>query len=164
VKLEGSAAQVAEEELEVLALRTMVETFAAEDDPDVITSDEMVRAFVRRDDGPWDEWWGKSVDAGKLQGPKNRLARVVKAFDIHPASTRIGEGRARAYARLDVYKADARYLQSADLHPSVPSVPTVTPLVRHVTDGTVGTVDVQVAESSPTQTMLERIHRETGAE
>ena len=52
---------------------------------DRIATEELLHALVGRgDDSPWASWWGNDVDADRLRGPGQRLARLLKPFDIRP--------------------------------------------------------------------------------
>ena len=92
--------------------------------------------MITRDDGPWAEWWGDKVDAGKPVGPARRLRKLLERFEgIEPKLLRT-EGRpSRGYEAEPVHRAVSRYLP----HLSVTSVTSVTPLARGVTDVTLVT-------------------------
>ena len=109
VTLEGSAANTADEDLSILALRHVHETLI-ETDQKVFT-DDLVHYLAKRDDGPWGGWWAEDLDRNHPQGPKNRLARMLKQFDIHPKQIRIGDDSKRGYElHPQVSQAAARYI------------------------------------------------------
>jgi hypothetical protein len=130
--LEGADVQMAEEELGILALGHVYEAF---DDDEKMSTEDLLRRLVQRDDGPWPEWWGDRVDAGRLVAPARRLGKCLAPFGVTPKQLRIGDRTVRGYELEPVREAVARYLPGL----SATSVTSATPLVRpvaHVTDAT----------------------------
>jgi hypothetical protein len=132
IALDADAEKVADEELGTLALRHVLESFT-ERGVDRMFTDELLADLVRRDDGPWAEWWGEKVDAGKPIGPARRLRQLLERFDgVEPKQLRM-DGRAgvRGYELWPIKQAAGRYLPS----PSATPVTSATPLASTVASG-----------------------------
>ena len=82
----------------ILALRHVVEAFAKKQVDKMFTHD-LLAYMVKLDDGPWAEWWGDKVDAGKTAAPSQRLGKLLRRFGIRPKHVRIGDMTGRAYER-----------------------------------------------------------------
>jgi hypothetical protein len=110
VDTEATAEQIEEEELGILALRHVAETFAEQQVEKLFTHD-LLAYMVRRDDAPWAEWWGDKVDAGKTAAPAQRLGKLLKRFGIHPKQVRIGADTKKGYDLGPILGAAERYLR-----------------------------------------------------
>jgi hypothetical protein len=66
---------------------------------DQITSEDLLRKLITRDNEPWADWWEKKVDDGHTQGPKNAIAKIIKRFDIIPQKIRTGDNTAQGYKK-----------------------------------------------------------------
>lgn len=86
---------------------------------DRLSTADLLRGLVDRDDGPWPEWWGSKVAAGEYKGPGHRLARLLKPFGISRRKLRIGEAISWGYDRVDFSDAFGRYV----LLPPSPEAP-----------------------------------------
>ena len=133
--LEGAGEEIAEEELGILALRHVWEAFT-DDAVDKMFTDDLLAHLVKRDDGPWAEWWGDRVDAGKTVAPARRLRKLLDRFDgVRPKQMRMdGRSGVRGYQFEPVREAAERYLP--DL--SATSATSATPLAS----GVAGVADV----------------------
>jgi hypothetical protein len=101
-----------EETVGVSLLHAIREIFA-ERDSDRISTADLLRELVDRDDGPWPEFWGRQVAAGDTKGPAHRLARLLRPFGIRPQKLRIATDTLQGFYRADFEDAFARYLPSA---------------------------------------------------
>lgn len=126
ITLHGAAAEYVEEALELLALRHVREALEG----DRMFSTAIVEALVRREDGPWAEWWGADVSVGRSVAAARRLARLLKPFGIQPRQLRIGDRTAKGYDAIDLQDAAARYLAQG----TETAVTTGTPLASTVSD------------------------------
>jgi Protein of unknown function (DUF3631) len=127
---EDVGVQIAEEELSVMALRHLYGAIT-ETGEDRITTDAALAYMIRQDDGPWAEWWGEKVDAGKAIGPARRLRRYLERFDnVKPKQIRFGDVSLKGYELTPVLEAVNRYLP----HLSETSDTTETVLASGVSD------------------------------
>jgi hypothetical protein len=117
-----------EEDLELLALRHVREAFAYHEDPEAMWTVDLLRALTARDDGPWAEWWGESLEHDRTQGPAQRLRRLLMRFGVTPRTVRIGDATRKGYRLTDLSDTAIRHLGIADT-----SSQAVTPLARAVT-------------------------------
>jgi len=78
-----------------------------------ISTPDLLKTLVERDDGPWAEWWGKQVAGGDTKGPAHRLSRLLRPFGIAPKTIRFPDGSTRkGYDRTDFEGAFASYVPS----------------------------------------------------
>ena len=88
-----------------------------------MTTDDLLAHLVKRDDGPWAEWWGDKVDAGKTVAPARRLRDQLDRFEnVRPKRLRI-EGRpagTRGYELAPILAAASRYLSATSATPATP--------------------------------------------
>jgi putative DNA primase/helicase len=97
---------------------------------DRITSDELVKLLIEREDRPWCEWkHGKSLT-------KNGLSKLLKPFDIKPKPIRFVDKVARGYLLADFEDAFSRYLPDQNDTPLQPSNNRCLPQFESVTDVT----------------------------
>jgi hypothetical protein len=68
--LEEVGNEIAEDELAVLALRHVFEAFVEKKVEAALFTEDVLAYMVKLDDGPWVEWWGDQVDAGKIAVPR----------------------------------------------------------------------------------------------
>jgi putative DNA primase/helicase len=142
--VELSAGRDSEEGYNVLALLHIREAFG---DQERTSTDDLLRALVARDDGPWAKWWAKDVDDDRTKAPGARLARLLKDFDVAPKQIWLEGRKTRGYERADFEDAWSTYAESpdppekdgrngrdgrpevdegaSDQGPTVPTVPTV---------------------------------------
>jgi hypothetical protein len=86
--------------------------------PHILTLDLLV-FLVQREAEPWGTWWGADVDKAALekdkhpQGPANKLASLLKPFDIQSQDIRTPGGTRRGYLRASFADAWERYLADA---------------------------------------------------
>jgi len=79
-----------------------------------IFSDDLVEALTDRKESPWCDWnRGKGLS-------QNGLARLLKPFEIHSKTMRIGENRRKGYELISFNDAFKRYI------PLIPPISTVT--------------------------------------
>lgn len=122
-----------------LLLEHIRQIFSAQDR---ISSEDLLRALVARDDGPWAVWWSRTIDDGNINGPAARLAANLKPFAITSKRLRIGEKNVQGYERAAFEDTWKRYLPDSGKEvgtvrthgtpqvgvtrdvPTVPSVPT----------------------------------------
>jgi hypothetical protein len=132
IELHGNAL-AREETAGELTLNAIRDLFV-ERKADRMSTADILRGLIERDDGPWAEWWGKDVEAGKTKGPASRLRNLLRRFDVAPQQLWIDGAKVRGYLWEDLQDAFSRYL---DLQEGSPD----SPLPLHVTSKTVGTVD-----------------------
>jgi hypothetical protein len=154
VDLHDTASDYAEEGLELLALRHVREAFAERDDPESIWTADLLKALVKRDDGPWAGWWGEAVEHDRTQSPAQRLGRLLGPFGTKPREVRIGDAHRKGYRRADLEDAWARHLGTAAT-PATAATPQV------VTTRDVAPVAPVAALSGPEPGYL-KIQRERG--
>lgn len=109
VALAGIIEQIAEESLELLALRHVSDAFESSG-ADRLATTTILEALIDRDDGPWAEWWGRAVAEGRAKAPARRLGTLLGAFGIAPAKIRVGDGVFRGYMREWLGDAVERHL------------------------------------------------------
>jgi hypothetical protein len=87
----------------ILLLQHVRDAFG--EDTQFLSSTDLMRLLVDRDDGPWVSYW-------ELQTRKDlmELARKLREFEVHPVQRREGDDRARGYERRDLLEAWRRYL------------------------------------------------------
>ncbi len=129
VALHEVAGDYAEEALELLALRHVREIFE-EARQDRLPTTVILEALVRRDDGPWAEWWGQAVEASKPLAAARRLGRLLEPFGVKPKQLRLGEQNLRGYEREDFADAWARHLPVG----TATAATSATPLTSAVAD------------------------------
>ena|GEM_PF-712467 len=96
----------------VALLRAIREIFEAAN-TDQLTTARLLAALVDRDDGPWAEWWGKSIAEGKTKGPGSRLAYLLRRYWITSKNVRAEDGKVlKGYAVAAFKDAFDRYLPS----------------------------------------------------
>lgn len=96
-----------EQSARVQTLAAIKDTFEGRDR---LSTADLLRALVERDDGPWAEWWGKAVSAGELRGPAAKLARLLREYEIEPRQIRFSETNLRGYERVQFLDAWERLL------------------------------------------------------
>jgi hypothetical protein len=78
---------------------------------DKLSTEDILRALVAREDGPWGSWWGSHVDKGETKGPASQLASNLKPFEVKPKKLRLSDEKtARGYERGDLEPVWDRYL------------------------------------------------------
>ncbi len=100
---------------------------------ELLSTVAILTALVDRDDGPWASWWGADVAAGRTQGIAQKLAKILKPYDIQSTTIQVGEEKpCKGYKRADFEDAWARYGHTEDtaddpknLDPLPDSVPAV---------------------------------------
>ncbi|HXF72894.1 MAG TPA: DUF3631 domain-containing protein, partial [Actinomycetota bacterium] len=116
--LHGGGADV-EPDRGVLLLRALREIFA-EAGTDRLSTLEVLRRLVEREQEPWPRWWGEAVEAALDRGrPPRRagaeLAARLKPFGISPRVVKMPDGTtARGYARADLEEAWRVYLSRGE--------------------------------------------------
>jgi Protein of unknown function (DUF3631) len=45
-----------------------------------IPTEDVLRALVKRDDGPWAGWWGADVELNRINGPAAKLANILRDY------------------------------------------------------------------------------------
>jgi hypothetical protein len=126
---EGTARQVEEDELSLLALAHVFEAFSVKQ-ADRLFTDEILAYLITLDSGPWAEFWGANVELGKTVAPARRLRKLLDRFDgIEPVSVRIGDVAKKGYHLGPIQAAASRYL-------SVTRVTSETPLASTVSEVT----------------------------
>jgi len=101
---------------------------------DRMSTADILRGLIERDDGPWAEWWGKDVEAGKTKSPASRLRNLLRRFDVVPQQLWIDGANVRGYLWEDLQDAFSRYLDPQRGSPDGP--PTL-----HVTSKSPGTLE-----------------------
>ncbi len=98
-----------EESAGILLLRHLREAFG---ESDRLSTAELLRALVARDDGPWPGWWANEVENGKTRGPAARMAKMLKPFEIHSKTLRFpaNDNLAKGYEKADFEDSWGRYL------------------------------------------------------
>jgi hypothetical protein len=107
-----------EESAGVMLLQAIRETFEARG-VDRISTADLLRALVKRDDGPWADLWGRQVAAGEMPGPASKLGRLLRPFGITPRTVRFESDRAKGYLMVDFDDAFARYIAPVEGRDSV---------------------------------------------
>ncbi len=111
VALHGNS--MAQEETTGIALLRAIRDVFRESGLDRMTTVGLVSALVKRDDGPWAEWWGKAVSEGNTKGPGFRVARLLRAYAITSKTIRLDDGgMAKGYVLADFDDAFSRFLPS----------------------------------------------------
>ncbi len=100
---------LASETVRVVLLGAIREVFAAKQ-IDRIGTARLLKALVKRSDGPWVIWWGKDVASGDTKGPGYKLAQLLKPFGVRSKKIRIGKVTVRGFRLADFEDAFARYL------------------------------------------------------
>jgi hypothetical protein len=91
-------------------LSDIQEAFHSED-IDRLSSEDLVRWLVSREDRPWSEWkGGKPIS-------KSQVSRLLKQFGISSKSVRTQAGTPKGYCRCDFADAFSRYLPSENATP-----------------------------------------------
>jgi hypothetical protein len=54
---------------------------------DRISTDEILRFLIERDDGPWATWWANDVEALRMRAPASRLGQAPEAVRYRPEAT-----------------------------------------------------------------------------
>jgi hypothetical protein len=146
VSLHGGT-DYAEERLELLALAHVRDAFGESGEERLATT-SILESLVRRDDGPWAEWWGDAVANGKPLAAARRLGRYLEPFGVKPKTVRIGGKTPRGYERADLADAWERNLPVGTETTSTTATSQVNPVADRtpVADGT--------ATTPPTETPL----------
>jgi hypothetical protein len=121
----------------VLLLRHVREVFDAAKAPALHTA-VLLRSLVDRDDGPWAEWWGADVAAGHTKGPGNRLASILKPYEVAPDQVWAHGSNGRGYKREwfeDAWKRHRPNVPGKAARPNVPEdVRTLEPRSEAISD------------------------------
>jgi hypothetical protein len=150
---EATARQVEEDELSLLALAHVFEAFTVKE-ADRLFTDEILAYLITLDSGPWAEFWGPTVEAGKTVAPARRLRKLLDRFDrIEPVSVRIGDVAKKGYHLGPIQEAASRYL-------SVTNVTSVTPLASDVSDVADVTDTQPEGRRDPIDLMIARVRQE----
>jgi hypothetical protein len=107
VALHGSTD--ADVSLGVLLLAHVRDAF---DGCDRLSSQDLLRSLVDREDGPWAGWWGPDVDPlghGHPVRAASDLAYKLRPFEVRPRKVRVGERTAQGYRREDFVDVWARF-------------------------------------------------------
>jgi hypothetical protein len=116
-------ARCADDELALLALRHVAELFTSRR-VDQLSTEEILNYMIARDDGPWAEWWGDRVEAGKNVAPARRLSKLLDRFEgVEPKAIREGRATPRGYLRGPVDQAVRRYLPHLSATSATPATP-----------------------------------------
>jgi hypothetical protein len=73
---------------------------------DRLPSSTVVSALVEIEESPWAEWHGKPIT-------KNGVARILKRYEIRPATIRVGDTTPKGYRIQQFRDAWERYLPPA---------------------------------------------------
>ena len=84
-----------EEEIEIQLLLAIREIFQTGNTH--ISSDDLLKALVRRQGEPFGALWGKNIADGNIDGPARKLAKLLKDFGIVPRPIREGGEISRGY-------------------------------------------------------------------
>jgi uncharacterized protein DUF3631 len=122
IALHEAAADYAEEALELLALGHVRDAFQ-EFGEDKLATSTLLEALVRRDDGPWAEWWGQDVQDGKPISAARRLRQLLDTFGVKPKQLRLGERNVRGYDKADFADSWDRYLPPGTATPATSATP-----------------------------------------
>lgn len=105
---------------ESLGVRLLSDIREAFNGADGMFTTQLLKELVEMDEAPWGDLYGKELDA-------RSLARRLSKYKVKPRVLRIGEERARGYAREDLWDAWERYLPPLSTpSASVTTVTTVT--------------------------------------
>ncbi len=101
-----------EEDVGVLLLGHILEAFE-ESSSDRLTTEQLLRRLVNRDEGPWPVWWEQALRDAKLRSAGSKLSRLLRPFGI--SSTKVwAEGRSlQGYERRAFEDAWSRYFPSS---------------------------------------------------
>ena len=88
-----------------------IRTIFDETDADAVFSEDLITSLIKKEESVWGELWnGKPLT-------KNRLARLLKPFEVRPAGTiRLGERTGKGYRRAAFLDAWTRYLPAQASH------------------------------------------------
>jgi hypothetical protein len=68
------------------------------------SSADLANELCEVEEAPWGDWYGKRLDA-------RGLAKMLKPFDVHPHTVRIGDRTPKGYEAADFRDAWTRYLE-----------------------------------------------------
>jgi len=106
VELHGSVPD--EESAGILLLRHLREAFG---ENERLSTAELLRALIARDDGPWALWWARDVEDGKTRGPAARMAKMLKPFAISSKNLKRSDGTVvKGFERAAFNDSWLRYL------------------------------------------------------
>lgn len=80
---------------------------------DKMQSSELLERLIREEDAnaPWAAWWENDVKRGNVQGPAQKLARLLDSFSIKPRTFRGEDDKThKGYFKADFDDAWRRYL------------------------------------------------------
>ena len=81
------------------------------DDEERMATVDILTALIDRVDGPWAGWWSRDVEAERTRKPAQKMASILRAFDITSKDLRMdGRGTLKGYERASFEDAWARYL------------------------------------------------------
>jgi ferritin-like protein len=75
-------------------------------EPDMLTTDDLIKKLLELDESPWADLHGKSID------PRG-LSKLLKPFGIEPKTIRVGSSTPRGYLRQDFINSWNRYLPAS---------------------------------------------------
>ncbi|MGI8707256.1 MAG: DUF3631 domain-containing protein [Actinomycetota bacterium] len=114
---------------------------AAFQDDDRLSTSELLKSLIERDDGPWAKWWADDVEHGRMKAPASRLAKILKPLDITPKQMWVDGQNQRGYEResfgsvWDVYApGDWLTYAPASLDEETRTAPTPQENARNVRD------------------------------
>jgi hypothetical protein len=113
VALHGAVGE--DDSVGIILLRAIKELFTHRDSPPFLLTLELLIALVEREAEPWGTWWGADVEKAlekdrHPQGPANKLASLLKPFDITSQDIRTPDGTRRGYLRAAFADAWERYV------------------------------------------------------
>lgn len=78
---------------------------------DRLSTEDVLKALLGYDDGPWANWWERDIQSGNVRGPSAKLARMLKPFGIQPCTIRQpNDTTPKGYKRESFEDAWERYL------------------------------------------------------
>lgn len=105
-----AATGAADDNISAKLLADIRDVFAETDEQEITTA-ELLRGLVDRDDSPWAQWWERDVDEGRTMGPASRLSRLLKPFGVASRSLRLTDkATAKGYRRADFEASFKSYL------------------------------------------------------
>ena len=95
-----------------LLLQHVYEAFVASGGAMYLSTENLLRALISRDDGPWADMWEKALAEipSRIKGPAARLAKLLKSFGVTPEPIGVGaHGQVRGYRLQSFADAWERY-------------------------------------------------------
>jgi len=83
-----------EEDSESLGAKLLTEIWRAFEEAGAarLTTEQILTALMRCEDGPWVEWWEREINSGNRRGPASKLARMLRPYGIFSCSLRVSDG------------------------------------------------------------------------